>query len=74
MADRFLPQVDIIRITKKVRFSAQRRALDRLGYKYTPADDGEPLVLADALDVAGKPAQRRGHRWDRIGSVRNLRT
>jgi hypothetical protein len=60
----FLPQTDIVRLTKKVRFSAQRRALDRLGYRYTLAADGEPLVRTEALD--GKPAMIRAPRWDRI--------
>ena len=65
----FLPQTDIIRITKKVRYSAQRRALDRLGYKYTVAADGEPLVRAGALDGKAGPARNSGPRWDLLNSV-----
>lgn len=65
----YLPQDDIVRITKKVRFSAQRRALDRLGYKYTTAADGEPLVRADALDGKAGPARNRGPRWDLLNRV-----
>jgi hypothetical protein len=69
----FLSPAELKRLTGKVRYSAQRRALARLKIPYTQAATGEPLVRTDALDAAGKPAQRRGHRWDQIGSVRNLR-
>ena len=64
-------------MTKKKRRPAQIRALAALGYRkgehFIVAADGEPLVLRDKLDADGKPAQRRGHRWDRIGSVRQIR-
>jgi Domain of unknown function (DUF4224) len=68
----FLTPEDLERLTGKRRFSAQRRVLDALGIRYVRAATGEPLVRADALDAkaAGKPT---GHRWDMIGSVRNLR-
>jgi len=65
----FLPQSDVVRLTKKRRFRAQCRALERLGYTYTLADDGEPLVRADALDGQGKAARNRGPRWDLLNRV-----
>ena len=50
----FLPAADVVRLTGgRERFSAQRRALDRMGIRYTVAANGEPLVRVDALD--GKP-------------------
>ena len=69
----FLTPDDLHRLTGKRRYSAQRRALTALRIPFVEAATGEPLVRADALDGAGKPRQGRGHRWDRIGSVRNLR-
>lgn len=64
---------DVRRRTGKMRFRAMARALDSLRIRYVLAPDGEPLVHQDDLD--GKPRQAKtvGHRWDRIGSVRNLR-
>ena len=61
----FLTRADVQRLTGRSRFAAQRRALDRLGYRYTIAATGEPLVRAEALDSSSaKPA--RGPRWDRL--------
>ena len=69
-----LTRPELERLTGRVRYSAQRRALKRLRIPYTEAATGEPLVRADALDGKAKPAQRpSGHRWERIGSIRNLR-
>jgi hypothetical protein len=77
VSDGFLTPEEVKRLTRgKVRYSAQCRALDAMGIRYIRAGahkDGEPLVRRDALDAGGKPAQRRGHRWDRIGSVRQIR-
>lgn len=56
-----------------VRFKAMCRALDRLGVSYTLSATGEPLVREEDLDAKPGAKQSRGHRWDRIGSVRNLR-
>jgi len=69
----FLAASEVVRLTGRRQFAAQRRALDRLKIPYTQAATGEPLVLADALDAKPKAAKHRGHRWDRIGSVRQLR-
>ena len=74
MPELFLGPQEVHRLTGKRRFSAQRRALDALKIPYTQAATGEPLVKAESLDAKPKAGQRRGHRWDRIGSVRNLRT
>lgn len=64
----FLTADELRRLTGKKRFTAQCRALDGLGIRYTKAATGEPLVRQDALD--GKPEKGRnsGPRWDRIGA------
>lgn len=60
----FLARSDVERITKRVRYSAQRRQLDAMGIKYRQAADGEPLVPLDALDAKAKPARNSGPRWN----------
>ena len=65
----FLPRADIARITNRTRYSAQRRALDRLGFRYVVADSGEPLVRVDALDGERAPARNRGPRWEFLNRV-----
>ena len=74
----FLSAAELARLTGKKRRPAQLRALAALGYRkgyhFIVAATGEPLVLRNKLDADGQPAQRRGHRWDRIGSIRQLRT
>lgn len=64
----FLSSEDLHRLTGKTRYTAQRRALDRLGIKYVKAATGEPLVRSDQLDKQpGRPAYI-GPRWDLIAS------
>lgn len=60
----FLQRIDIERLTGKVRFGAQRRALDALGIAYRIAATGEPLVREDDLD--GR--KRREPKWNRIAA------
>ena len=75
--DAFLTVDELERLTGKRRPSAQARVLVAKGIPFRRAginEDGEPLVRWSDLDAKGKPAQRRGHRWDRIGGVRQLRT
>lgn len=64
----FLPRADVQRLTGKVKFSAQRRALDELGIRYTQAATGEPLVRPEALDGKGKAARNRGPRWELLNA------
>lgn len=77
MSDAFLTDEEVYRLTKKKRRPARVRELTRLGYKqdehFILASDGEPLVLRDKLDAKNKPAQRRGHRWDRLAGVKQIR-
>ena len=63
----FLAAADLKRLTGKVRYSAQRRALDALGVRYTKAATGEPLVLIEALDAPQMKARNSAPHWDRIG-------
>lgn len=71
----FLTPDDVQRLTGKKRFSAQRRVLDARKIRYTLGGKSgeEPLVRESDLDADGKPAHRRGHRWDRIASIRQLK-
>jgi hypothetical protein len=71
--DRLLTAAEVERLTGKKRHKAQARQLTALGYRFILAATGEPLVRWSDLDEQGKPAQRRGHRWDRIGGVRQIR-
>jgi hypothetical protein len=66
----FLSRADIARLTGKRRFSAQRRALDEMGVRYTIAATGEPLVREAALDRSGISGRNSNiPRWDRLNNV-----
>lgn len=61
----FLTAAEVARITGRVRFAAQRRALDGLGIRYLTAATGEPLVRAS--DIGRESVgSRRAPRWDRM--------
>lgn len=62
----WLATQELRRLTCRVRFSAQRRALERMAIPYATTADGEPLVRADYQDHNPKPARTREPRWDRI--------
>lgn len=62
----FLSADELRRLTGKRRYTAQRRALDRLGISYVSAATGEPLVRPDAVDGVSAPRRYNGPRWDRI--------
>jgi len=68
----YLTQHELYRLTKRQRYSAQRRALDWMGWHYVPAPDGEPLVLRSYHDrMMGEPdAGRRTPEpdWSALGS------
>jgi Domain of unknown function (DUF4224) len=64
----FLSAADLRRLTGRVRYSAQRRALDQLGIHYTKAATGEPLVRPADLDGSGTKARNSGPKWDRIAA------
>lgn len=74
----WLSEEELQRLTGKQRPSAQRRVLDAREIRYVRAESGEPLVRHDeAFDgsaiKAQSPRPRMEHRWDMIGSVRNLK-
>lgn len=55
----FLPAADVVRLTGgRERYSAQRRALDRMGIRYVTAANGD-------LDVDDHNAARNGRRLRR---------
>jgi hypothetical protein len=64
----WMTKEEIYRLTKRKKFTAQCKALDRLGIKYRRADDGEPLVPREVGE--GKAAgARKGHlRWHLINT------
>ena len=64
----FLPNDVIVRLTGKVRYPAQKRALARLGYAYLSADNGEPLVRSDALETTPQARPSIGPRWDQLNT------
>lgn len=65
----FLTPDELERLTGgRKRFSAQRRALDRMGIRYITAANGEPLVKTADLDAKPRPAQRTGPRWHLIAT------
>lgn len=66
----YLSPDEVVRLTRKKRWSAQCKALEVMGIRFRRAgakQDGEPLVRSDAVDSTGKPRHRAEHRWDRIG-------
>lgn len=47
----FLAPDDIQKLTGKVQFAAQRRALARLGMRFGVRNDGSPIVLRTAVEA-----------------------
>ena len=68
----FLSREAVRRLTGgKVKYHAQRAALDRLGIRYTRNEAGEPLVRETDLDAPSQRGARNvGPRWDLIGNAR----
>lgn len=64
----FLTPDELARLTGRVRFSAQCRALDELRIPYVRAATGEPLVRAAALDDRAAPVRNRGPNWERLNA------
>jgi len=64
----FLTDAEVVRLTGRRRYAAQRRALDSLGIRYVRAATGEPLVRPADLDAPKGKARNRGPKWERIGA------
>jgi hypothetical protein len=63
----FLDHADIVKITGKTRYTAQRAVLRERRIRFIEAANGQPLVRPEwLLDDKPKPARNRA-RWDRIG-------
>jgi hypothetical protein len=60
----FLTAADVARLTKRTRFAAQRRALDRLRIRYRVAADGEPLVRQADLDERPRHGRNHEPNWE----------
>jgi hypothetical protein len=52
----FLSPEDVQRITRCVRYGAQRKALQSLGIRFIQARNGEPLVRVSDLDPESNTA------------------
>ena len=64
----FLTAADLLRLTGRRRYKAQRERLRAMGIRYVQAASGEPLVREADLDGGDKSARNdAGPRWDRIG-------
>jgi hypothetical protein len=60
MADPWLTPAEVTELTARKRWSAQCRALKRMGVKFTPNGAGRPLVPRDAvLGSAGTRQPRK---------------
>jgi len=70
----WLEREDVIRLTGRKRFGAQRRALDRMAISYELTADGEPLVRLGYRDAPEPHKRRREPRWHMIGEPRKPRT
>lgn len=76
----WLTSDELRRLTGRTRYTAQRRELERRKVKYVASSSGEPLVRPDdAFDGSAikaqspRSARHTEPRWDRIGSVRQLK-
>ena len=65
----FLSREDLVRLTSKVRFKAQCKALDTLGIRYSKAWSGEPLVLKTRLTRRASASGTLNQGW--IGGAIN---
>lgn len=67
MGETWLTPDEVHELTDRVKWSAQCRALSRMGVPFKPNAVGRPLVERDAV-VSGKKPQRkpRGPNWDAI--------
>lgn len=70
----FLTAEDLVRLTGRKRFAAQRRVLEalKIPYRLGGKSGTEPIVREQDLDR--KPGLgHRGHRWERLAPVKQLR-
>lgn len=61
----FLTADDLVALTGRVRWSAQRRTLDRMGVRYLLSATGRPVVLVEEIERLGLGAPARRDRRDR---------
>lgn len=64
MSDPFANRETIQRVTNRVKFTAQRRMLDRMGIPYLTGAEGEPLVDRRRLVPEAAQPDPRGPRLD----------
>ena len=61
-----LTDAELYDITGKVKWSAQRRRLDGLGYKYDLRDDGKPIVLRSYIEATSSKECRVEPDWSAL--------
>lgn len=68
-ADTWLTPEEVETLTAKQRWSAQCRALAKMGKPFEPNAVGRPLVPRSAIvgGDAGKPERKREPNWSAIG-------
>jgi hypothetical protein len=62
----WLPPEEVYELTGKRRWSAQCRALARMGIPFRPNDVGRPLVERAAVTTATKPKPKAVPNWGAI--------
>ena len=67
----FLTPDQLAALTGRVRWSAQRRALDAMGVRYLTSPSGRPAVLVEEVErlALGAPARGRRDREPRLDLV-----
>ena len=61
-----LSDAEVADITGKVKWSAQRRMLDSLGYKYDLRQDGKPIVLRCYIEPKSRNEKYIEPDWDAL--------
>ena len=67
----FLSPDQLAALTGRMRWSAQRRALDAMGIRYLVSPSGRPAVLVEEVErlALGAPARGRRERGPRLDLV-----
>lgn len=68
MASLCLEQSEIISLTGKRRFSAQRTALNSMGIEYHVRPDGSPAIIRSRLDAISAKSNEKNYEpdWDAL--------
>lgn len=64
-----LSDAEVTDITGKVKWSAQRRMLSSLGYKYDLREDGKPIVLRCYIEAKARGEKYIEPDWSALKNV-----